>query len=1360
MNPLRELLGDSAAMGAIREKVERLLERQRDARRLPPVLIQGETGTGKGLLARVIHRAGPRADGPFVDVNCAAIPDTLLESEMFGYERGAFTDARRSKPGLLQTAHRGTIFLDEVALLPEALQAKFLKVLEERSVRRLGSTRDEPIDVWIVTASNEDLRRAATERRFREDLYHRLAVLTLQLPPLRDRGHDVVRLAEHFLARACADYGVTGKTLTEDARARLLAYSWPGNVRELANVMERVALLEIDTAITADALGITEVAPASARTAMPDTGDTGRLDDVVRARVVEALLRTGWNISRASALLGISRNTLRARIEKYGLEAPARPSPATRGQSSAPPTPVAAPAAAPAPGPLRWERRPVTLLRIVLTDDADAEAPADSGRGFEIVLDKVRTFGGRVEAVSLTGVVAAFGVDPVEEAPDRAGHAAMAIQRAFDRERETGRRLPVLRQGIHFGHFVVGQGSGALELAEEAKAPAIAALEQIMASADAPAIVVSDSAAPVLQRAFDLIELGERAGARTPVFALVGLARGVFGQARLVATFVGRHRELELLWSRIESTLRGEGQIVGVGGEPGIGKSRLLFEFKQSLTGKALHYLEGHCHAYAASMPLTPVADIVKAVCGLEESDTPESIVEKVNAVGVRARLESDAAASILHLLGVKEGTGPLAAMEPEAVKKRIFDAVRQLLVTLCEECALVLVLEDLHWIDRTSEEFFVSLADTVPATRMLLISTYRPGYRPPWIEKSYATQVALPPLAPEDSLRVLRAALRRDDVADTLAGAIAAKAEGNPFFLEELARAVRENPAPDVTLRVPDTVHGVLLGRIDGLAAEDRLLLQTAAVVGKRVPFSVIAAVADVSEDDLRRGFGRLKTAEFLYEAPAAGAAEYVFRHTLTHDVAYATVLDDTRRRLHRRIVEAMERLYAGRRHEYVERLADHAFAGQAWAKAAPYLREAGQKAFNRAAYREAVAHFERALDAMKQLPESEDTIRDAIDVRFELRNALQPIAAFAAIVDRLREAERLAQALDDERRLGRVYAYLTDYFRLAGDTARAIESGERALAIADALDDFGLKVSTRTYLGQAYYARGEYRRATEFFRMNVDLLADDLARERFGLPQFPSIHSRTCLVWCLAELGEFAEGGRRGEEAVHLAEASDQPLARTVAMSGIGILHLQQGELENAIAALERGVELSETWRIPLWWPRVATGLGAAYVLGGRGEEAVPLLEQAGERAAAMQLLGGQSWSMLWLAEAYMDAGRGSDARAVATRGLDLATHHGHRGNEAYLRRLLGEVALRADPADLDGARRALAGALELAERLEMKPLVAQCRLSLARLAEKEGRPAEASEQRASAVELFRRLGMRWWLDRALAEAGRNAA
>src|SRR5262245_55192832 len=315
MDPLARLIGDSPSIAAIRDKIRRLLQRPSDTRRLPPILILGETGTGKGLLARTLHAAGPRATGPFVDVNCAAIPETLLEAEMFGFERGAFTDARQAKAGLFQAAHRGTIFLDEVGLLPDGLQAKLLKVIEERALRRLGSTRSEPVDVSIVTATNEDLAAAARARRFREDLYHRLAVLTLQLPPLRERGRDAIALAEGFLARACADYDLPRKTLDEGARRALLAHPWPGNVRELSNVIERVALLSDASVVTAEMLGLVEspaAAPARSAPAAPVALDEA-MGSVEQQHLREALERTAWNISRAAVELGVSRNTLRYR---------------------------------------------------------------------------------------------------------------------------------------------------------------------------------------------------------------------------------------------------------------------------------------------------------------------------------------------------------------------------------------------------------------------------------------------------------------------------------------------------------------------------------------------------------------------------------------------------------------------------------------------------------------------------------------------------------------------------------------------------------------------------------------------------------------------------------------------------------------------------------------------------------------------------------------------------------------------------------------------------------------------------------------------------------------------------------------
>ncbi|MGH9314771.1 MAG: sigma 54-interacting transcriptional regulator, partial [Vicinamibacterales bacterium] len=316
MARLDKLVGEHPSIAAVRNGVCRVLERTTAGGTLPPILILGETGTGKGLLASSIHHAGSRAAGPLVAINCAAIPETLLEAELFGYERGAFTGAQQAKPGLFQAAHRGTLFLDEIAELPEALQPKLLKAIEEREVRRLGSIRSEPIDVSIIAATSVALPAAG--RRFSDALYHRLSVLTFRLPPLRERGRDIVRLAEAFLAKTCADYRLPPKGLVPDAQAALMTYAWPGNVRELGNVIERAALLTDGPAIGSTQLGLPpELARGGAGVAAADAVD--------RARLLDALDRTDWNVTHAAEHLGLSRNIVRYRIEKYDLRAGAGP---------------------------------------------------------------------------------------------------------------------------------------------------------------------------------------------------------------------------------------------------------------------------------------------------------------------------------------------------------------------------------------------------------------------------------------------------------------------------------------------------------------------------------------------------------------------------------------------------------------------------------------------------------------------------------------------------------------------------------------------------------------------------------------------------------------------------------------------------------------------------------------------------------------------------------------------------------------------------------------------------------------------------------------------------------------------------
>jgi transcriptional regulator with AAA-type ATPase domain len=515
---LNELLGTSPAIVALRERVRHVLALRQRSGRLPPVLLQGETGTGKGLLARLIHRAGARAAGPFVDVNCAAIPETLLEAELFGFERGAFTDARQAKPGLVRAAHGGTLFLDEVDLVAPALQAKLLTALEDRVVRPLGSTHGEPVDVWVVAATNRDLEGEVRARRFREDLYHRLAVLTLTLPPLRERREDIVLLAEHLLARECAEYGLPPKTLSPEVRAALRNYAWPGNVRELSNAIERAVLFAEASVITPEIFGLPSRTPTDDREAHSlQTFDSldEQIFSIERRSLLEALRATDWNISRAARLLGVPRHRLRYQMEKHQLSrirSSAWPERQTRDPESTPQTATPAPPEAVPPRAARWERRHVTFLNAAVIATPAGLAPA-TGHAVWVLAEKVEAWGGRVLDMGTTTLVAAFGLEPVENGPTSAVLAAVAMLKAAERARRHDPRGPGVAVAIHVTPVMVGEVNAVVQIDVQDKHAARAALSVLLAESEQGSILVSEAAVPFLDRRFDLVLMGRLDGA-------------------------------------------------------------------------------------------------------------------------------------------------------------------------------------------------------------------------------------------------------------------------------------------------------------------------------------------------------------------------------------------------------------------------------------------------------------------------------------------------------------------------------------------------------------------------------------------------------------------------------------------------------------------------------------------------------------------------------------------------------------------------------------------------------------------------------------------------------------------------------
>jgi tetratricopeptide (TPR) repeat protein len=535
----------------------------------------------------------------------------------------------------------------------------------------------------------------------------------------------------------------------------------------------------------------------------------------------------------------------------------------------------------------------------------------------------------------------------------------------------------------------------------------------------------------------------------------------------------------------------------------------------------------------------------------------------------------------------------------------------------------------------------------------------------------------------------------------------------------------------------------------------EEKRLLQTAAVIGMDMPLPLLQAVAELPDDALNRGLAHLQAVEFLYETRRFPEREYTFKHALTHEVAYEALLQERRRMLHVRIMTAIEGLYANRLAEQVERLAHHAIRGEVWANAVTYCRQAGAKAAECSAPREAAEAFKQALAALQHLPDSRATREQAIDLRFDLRNALHPLNEDGRLLNHLRQAEPLAEALGDQRRLAHLAGYLSVCLRRQGHIDGALASARRALAIGTALGDVGLQVATSSFLGELYlWVLNDYRQAAEVFRRNVELLHGALLRERSGTTNVQSVVSRAQVARCLAELGAFAEGRAYAEDALRLAETVDHPYSFIWVCNGIGHLFLRQGALSQTIHVFERALALREAANFPHVFRLCHASLGAAYTLCGRLIEALPLLERALEVEQSLPASIRRSASLfpVWLGEGYVLAGRLEEAMRLGQQTLEVTRTRKQQGSQAYALRLLGFLDHRTLPV-VEEAERHYRQALALAAELGMRPLQAHCHSGLGMLYAKLDQREQARAALATAVNLYRAMDMTFWLPEAKA-------
>ena len=895
---------------------------------------------------------------------------------------------------------------------------------------------------------------------------------------------------------------------------------------------------------------------------------------------------------------------------------------------------------------LEGERKHVTILFADIKGSMELLADRDPEEGrklldpvLEHMIDAVHRYEGTVNQVMGDGIMALFGAPLAhEDHAVRACYAALKMQESVKRYAEGVRRsegIPIqIRVGLNSGEVVVRSIGSDLKMDYTAVGQTTHLAARMEQMAMPGSILMTPEALRLAEGYVQVKPIGPVSvkGLTEPVEVYevtgVGAARSRLqaAAARGLTRFVGRDGETEQLRKALEQARADRGQVVGVVGEPGLGKSRLFFEFTHSHRTQGWLILESGSVSYGKATPYLPVIDLLKAYFKIQDRDDHREIREKVTGklLTLDKSLEPTLPA-FFALLDVPVDDPAWQALDPSQRRQQTLSAVKRLLLRESQVQPLILQFEDLHWIDSETKAMLESLVESLPTSRLLLLVNYRPEYQHGWANKTYYSQLRLDPLPPESAGEILNSVLGNDHGLQSLKKLLIERTEGNPFFLEESVRTLVETKVlvgergnyhlekKVESTQVPATVQAVLAARIDRLPLEEKQLLQSAAVIGKDVPFSLLQAITELSDEELRRGLIHLQAAEFLYETSLFPDLEYTFKHALTHEVAYGSLLHERQRALHSRIAEAIEKLYPDRLIEQVERLAHHAARGEVWGKALTYLRQAGAKADARSAFREAASYFEQALTALAHLPDDRETREQAIDLHFNLRISLAALGERERVLEHLRAAEALTNALGDKRRLARVNEYNARELSAQGEYEQAVTASERAIAMAISLDDYGLEVRATVSMGLAYYRLGNYPKAVEALTRNLVPLDSPVVRQRFGSIGLTFANSRNLLALALAERGEFVEAIARCTEAIHIAEAVDHPSSVTVGYRGMGILHLRRGDLHHATLALEHGLEVCQGVDSPPLFHALRSALGYAYALSGRSAEAIPLLEEA---------------------------------------------------------------------------------------------------------------------------------------------------
>ena len=888
-----------------------------------------------------------------------------------------------------------------------------------------------------------------------------------------------------------------------------------------------------------------------------------------------------------------------------------------------------------------------------------------------IAQDEVERYGGVVTQVLPDGLVAIFGAREVhEDDARRAVLAALGI---------AGRLVPpvppsaedehvTLNFGITTGALVINQVTDHDGLGYAAVGEPLRAAVLLHQFAEPGTILVDEATERAVRKYISTEAAGQLGDAKTfRITAIRSHLQSDSETRRALGSFIGREHEALVLDGLFARAAGGSGQAVTVVGEPGVGKSRLVYEATRALpaSSQPVTVLEGRCVSYGSLVPYLPLVDILRAYCGIGDSHAPE-VARLAVANAVRDNgLPAGTTSWLLKLTGVADEVPERDALSPEAIKARIFEALRGLLLKAAVRRPLVIVVEDVHWIDKTSEEFLSTLVGQLTAARILLIATSRPGYRPPWMDRSYVTQVTIAPLSASDSALLLASVAGDQRIDEGVSSVILQRGEGNPFFLEELARAVLTHGEAAPT--IPETVQGVLMARLDRLSELPKRLLQAASVIGREVPLGVLSRVWE-GPAAIDADLAELCRQEFLYERPGADETVYVFKHALTQDVAYDSLLARSRRQLHLAAARALEAIHTERLDEACATLAYHYARTDLIDEAVVWLTRAAGQAARVYANAEAILHLDLAARRLQRLPEGADRDRRMLDVALGQAHSLYFLGRFRDSVDvLLPHAARVAR-LDDAALAAAYSFWLAHMFSRLGDQRHAAAHAHAAIEKATRAGDQATLGKAHGLLALEGHWSGGTADGITHGTKAIELLAP-LVDQRWWLGM---AHFYLAMNHLLT--GDYTLALGQAEQADAVGKQIGDPRLQTYAGFTTGLIEIERGASAAAVEVTQRSLELA-----PDRVSRAYASMFLAYALleSGRHVEAAERLKPTVKELESFAFPQWHGLATILMGEAERRGGALDDASRWTACGIDIVT----RANYRYAIDLGARIAARIE-------------------------------------------------------------------------------